>query len=196
MKNKKQQTNCNYAMAVILVIALAVPAMLSAAGTVYTVGASPQNYAQPCSLYTPSLVSLTITDTVRIILSSANVGDSVWPKYFHPTTPSTAPYCAINYWTNDSTGAKIATKGSANFSSSITLGQLFWAHQGEALTTNGASPGANWTAFTTSDVTVDSTGGAQSKTHNLDYEFQWEHTDAAFSGPKVNLTYTVTANPN
>jgi len=191
MKNPR-----NYAM-VMLVIALAVPAMLSAAGTVYTVGTSPQNYVQPCSLYTPTLVSLTITDTVRIILTSSNVGDSVWPKYFNPTSPNASPYSVVNYWTNDSTGAKIATKGSGNFSSSITLGQLFYASAGEPLTTNGtASPGANWHAFTNSDVTVDSTGGAGSQSHNLDYEFKWEHTDAAFSGPKVNLTYTVTANPN
>lgn len=159
----------------------------------YVSGSSPQSAAQPCSLSIPEMVAIQIQDSVRIILTTTGAGDTLWPRYKYPTEPAASPYSYVWYWTNDSTGATVATKGSANWSPGILLGQLYHAPAATAKTSDGtAGPASPWVAFTTEDVKFDSTSAAGEKYANLDYEFMWEATDSAWTGAPVTLTYTVT----
>ncbi len=180
-----------YIVAVVFVAALLIP---TAAFAGHAEGESPQTVTQPCSLYTPTLVSLTIEDSVHIILTAGSIGDSIWPKYFHPTYPASAPYSFVEYWSNNSAGVTIAVKGDGDFlTDTVTLGQLYYGPTGETKTSNGgANPGGNWVAFTTGDVKFDSLMAPGSEHSDRDYEFKWEVDDPAVSAGVV-LTYTAVA---
>jgi len=141
------------------------------------------------------LVELWITDSVKFILSSNNITDSIWQKYFYPTTPATSPYTELS-WRAQPNGGKVTVRGSGNFSPTVLLNQLYHANAPEPKTPNGQQVGGGWVAFTTSDVVLDSTNISEIRQKDQDYQFKWEATDEAVSnGARILLTYTVIANP-
>jgi len=157
------------------------------------VGASPQSVTQRCSLYIPRLVGIAITDQVDIALGAdTSTMDTVWPKYRPPTKPAESPSSVVWYWTNNPTGAVVATRGSGDWSKEILLGQLYYAPAKTERTKDGEKePSGAWVAFTDKDADFDHTSEAGTKHADLDYEFEWEPTDPPFSGDPVKLTYTV-----
>ena len=141
------------------------------------------------------LVELWITDSVKFILGSNSITDSIWHKYFYPTTPATSPYVELS-WRAQPNGGKVTVRGSGNFSPTVLLNQLYHANAPEPKTPNGQPVGGGWVAFTTSDVVLDSTNISEIRQKDQDYQFKWEATDEAVSnGARILLTYTVIANP-
>ncbi|MBM3313669.1 hypothetical protein FJY70_03640 [candidate division WOR-3 bacterium] len=135
-----------------------------------------------------------LTAKVVFVLSDTCVKDSIWPKYFYPTTPGASPYTRVRYSAPGKKLAELSVRASGDFLPSIRLGQLYWARAPEPRTPNGQPVGGNWRAFTTYKVPIE-TGDAQHwDTTNLDYQFMWESDDAAGKAGII-ITYTCTELP-
>jgi len=169
-------------------------------GTVYATGLSsgpsPRQQTHSVTLQLPAWVAIYIPNDVTFDLTGVSWSDTLFPKYYFPTSPATSPHEVVWYWTNNSSGAKVEVKGSGDFSSSILLNQLYHAPAGESKTADGtATPGGNWVAFSTADVQIASSSGPGRRRADQDYEFKWEHDDEYVATATVTITYTVTANP-
>ncbi|MBM3313667.1 hypothetical protein FJY70_03630 [candidate division WOR-3 bacterium] len=155
-------------------------------------GTTDAEATQPCSLTIPTLVYISITDTIKFAIPLGGLTDSIWPKYFYPTRPGSAPYCRVNYWTNSGNGARVLAKGSGDWSGQDSLEQLYRAPTGTPKTSNGGVPAPPWTAFTVQNLPVCSTSVRGIGRGDQDYQYRWNPDDDPVKAA-ITLTYRVEA---
>ena len=107
-------------------------------------------------LYSRTRIIVIIDSEVEFDLYQVIYPASVFPAYYHPTTASsfnpngirlTIGYQRIGP-SHDISDVYVATRGSGDFSSSVSLDQLYFAPSGEPLPPAGIDPpGGNWRAY-------------------------------------------------
>jgi hypothetical protein len=105
-----------------------------------------------------------------------------YPGYYDPTTAagSNADGVDLEVFSNSSSLTwHLETSGSADFTATIALDQLYYAPDGEADPVDGIDPpGGNWTSFTTTYTEIANgtkTNGWSNQ--DQDYSFQTENDD-------------------
>ncbi len=148
-------------------------------------------------------IIITIDSDIEFDLYQVIYPPSVFPTYYHPTQASsfnpggirmTIGYQRIGP-SHDISDVYVATRGSGDFSSSVTLDQLYFAPQGEPLPPAGVDPpGGNWRAYSVLYQDIEhfevSGPGLQRFERPQDYIFKAEADDGA-GDQSVILYYRV-----
>jgi hypothetical protein len=148
----------------------------------------------------PARIGLYVNGNTEFDLSDPAVTfpPVVFPGYYDPTLVGGTNGDGVDVQVFSNSQAMnwhLETNGSADFSASILLDQLYYAPNGEANPVDGTDPpGGNWTSFTTTYVEIAnglSTTGWQDESQ--DYVFQAEDDDAPTppAGETVVIRYRV-----
>ena len=107
-------------------------------------------------LYSRTRIGITIDSDVEFDLYQVLYPPLVFPTYYFPTQASSFNPRGIRLTVSfqklgpqhDITEMYLATRGGGDFSSTVALGQLYFAPQGEPLPPAGVDPpGGNWRAY-------------------------------------------------
>ncbi len=150
----------------------------------------------------PARIGLYVNGNTEFDLGDPGVTfpPAVFPGYYDPTLVggSNADGVDVQVFSNSQAMTwHLETSGSADFSASILLDQLYYAPNGEANPVNGVDPpGGNWVSFTTTYTEIANglnTTGWQDESQ--DYVFQAEVDDAPTpaAGETVIIYYRVYA---
>ncbi len=150
----------------------------------------------------PARIGLYINGNTEFDLGNVAVTypPAIFPGYYDPTTVVGTNTDGVDvqvFSNSNSLTWYLQNNGSADFTASILLDQLFYAPDGEANPADGtAIPGGNWVAFTTTYTQIASglkTSGWSSR--NQDYVFQAETDDepTIAAGATVTIRYRLYA---
>lgn len=107
-------------------------------------------------LFTRTRISIELDSDVEFDLLLVIYPPPIFPTYYYPTLASAVNPQGINLTvtyqrigpTHSVSNLYLSTRGSGNFSPSISLSQLFFAPDGEPLPPAGVDPpGGNWRAY-------------------------------------------------
>lgn len=150
----------------------------------------------------PARIGLYVNGNTEFDLGDAGVTypPVSFPGYYDPTTVAGVNADGIDvqvFSNSNSLTWNLETSGSANFSATIALDQLYYAPDAEANPADGVDPpGGNWVSFTTSFVQI-STGLKTSgwRTEDQDFIFQSEVDDepTPAAGEIVTIYYRLWA---
>lgn len=120
---------------------------------------------------------------------------AVFPSYYYPTNTG-SPHIPLSVFCNVANGWNLTVLASADFDATLPVAQLYFADEGEALSTDGGAVGGTWTAFSlVSQVVVsDITRTTGWDAYNQDYQLQITGNESVLDpGATITITYTITS---
>jgi hypothetical protein len=147
----------------------------------------------------PAQIGLYVQGNTEFNLGSVSVvyPPLLWPGYYDPTTVAgtNTDGVDVEVFSNSNTMTwYLQTRGNADFSGTIALGQLWYAPNGTANPADGGAPGAPWTAYTTTYTTVISGGKTTGwLLQPQDYVFQAQTDDDPTAGSTATIYYRLYA---
>lgn len=147
----------------------------------------------------PAQIGLYVNGSTEFNLGAVGVvyPPALLPGYYDPTTVAgtNTDGVDVEVFSNSNTMTWfLQTRGGADFTPTIGLGQLWYAPDGEVNPPDGGVPGGNWVAYSTSYATVISGGKTTGwQLEPQDYVFQAQTDDDPTAGAAAIIYYRLYA---